>query len=483
MTPPETDLDPVDWESFRADSHRALDSMIDHLRDIRQRPVWQPPSDAAIARFKRPVPMQGQDLSSALADFDQFIKPFATGNTHPLFMGWVHGAGTPVGMIAEMLAAGLNANCGGRNHIAIEVERQITSWMAQIFDFPADSSGIFVTGTSIANFYSLIVAREKALGAQSVRQNGLRDMDHQLVAYASSESHGCVRQAVELAGLGARNLRMIPSETNRAMRIDALESAIAADRAAGLTPFLIVGTAGSVNTGAIDDLDALADIAQAEDIWFHIDGAFGALAALSPTLKPRLRGLERADSIAFDFHKWLNVPYDAGFFLARDPALHRRAFAADAAYLSRASGGLAAGGIWPCDLGADLSRGFRALKTWFTFEVFGAQKLGLCIEGSCALARLLETKINQSETFIMHAPVTLNIACFGLKNDPTGALAQKIVIHLHESGLAAPSLTILDGIPVIRTAFINHRTRPEDIDALMQILESAVLAVAEHSLP
>jgi aromatic-L-amino-acid decarboxylase len=466
------DLDPKDWEAFRAQAHGALDAMIDHIRDVRERPVWRPASEEAKAHFRRELPLKGRDFSETLADFDRYIKPFAIGNTHPLFMGWVQGAGTPVGMVAEMLAAGLDSNCGGRNHIALDVERQIALWMAQAFDFPPDASGIFVTGASMANFLSLLVARERAAGAKNVRLNGLNALDSMLVAYASREVHNCVRQAMELSGLGARHLRLIPSDERRSMRISDLQHAIAADRAAGLTPFMIVGTAGTVDTGAIDDLDALADVASEEEMWFHIDGAFGALAALSPALKPLVKGLERADSIAFDFHKWLHVPYDAGFVLVRDPEVHRRAFKADAAYLSRAPRGLAAGETWPCDLGPDLSRGFRALKTWFTIETFGAELLGACIEQTCRMARRLEGLIETSPNFAMRAPVTLNIVCFGVAGDTDGSLAREIVMDLHESGEAAPSLTILDGVPAIRAAIINHRTHEADIDKFMQLLEA-----------
>jgi aromatic-L-amino-acid decarboxylase len=473
MTKP-VDLDPDDWEKFRADSHRALDDMIEYLRGVRERPVWRQAPEEAKERFRRPLPLEGRDFSAALEDFDRYIKPYVTGNTHPLFMGWVHGAGTPVGMVADMLAAGLNANCGGRNHIAIDVERQIARWMAEAFGLPLDASGVFVTGTSMANFLCLLVAREHALGDKDVRRNGMNACDPLLVAYTSREAHNCVRQAMELAGLGSRYLRLISSDENRAMKISELRHAIAADRAAGLKPFLVIGTAGSVDTGSIDRLDRLADVAHSEDLWFHIDGAFGAMAALSPTLKPLVKGLERADSIAFDFHKWLHVPYDAGFFLVRDPRLHRRAFAANASYLTRAPRGLAAGETWPCDLGADLSRGFRALKTWFTIEVHGATRLGQCIEQTCRMARRLEQHIKDSPNFAMRAPVTLNIACFGVTDDPDGQLSREIVMDLHERGEAAPSLTILDGVPAIRAAIINHRTHEEDIDSFMQMLERAV---------
>ncbi|MGJ0392801.1 MAG: pyridoxal phosphate-dependent decarboxylase family protein [Methylocystis sp.] len=473
MTEP-VDLDPKDWDAFRAESHRALDSMIDYLRDLRTRPVWTAPTEEARARFDRDLPAEGRELAAVLEDFERFIKPFATGNIHPMFMGWVQGAGTPVGMIAEMLAAGMNSNCGGRNHIAIDVERQIAKWMAQAFGLPQDASGIFVTGTSMANFLSLLVARDQAYGDKDVRLNGLCAQSGQLIAYASREAHNCVRQAMELAGLGARHLRLIPSDDSRCIKISALRHAISADRAAGFRPFLVVGTAGAVDTGAIDPLDRLADVAHSEDLWFHVDGAFGALAALSPQLKPLVKGLERADSIAFDFHKWLHVPYDAGFFLVRDPKAHKRAFAANAAYLSRAPRGLAAGDTWPCDLGPDLSRGFRALKTWITIETFGAKKLGQCIEQCCRMAKRLEAWIAASDSFFMRAPVALNIVCFGVKGDDDGSLAREIVMKLHERGEAAPSLTILDGVPAIRAAIINHRTHEQDIDAFTRFLEAAV---------
>ncbi len=209
MTTP-VDLDPENWEAFRATAHRALDDMIEHMRGLRERPVWREAPEEARERFRRELPVKGRDLAETLEDFDKYIKPYATGNAHPLFMGWVQGAGTPVGMVAEMLAAGLNVNCGGRNHIAIDVERQIALWMAQAFGFPPDASGIFVTGASMANFLSLLVAREHALGDKDVRLNGLSAIDGQLVAYASREAHNCVRQAMELAGLGSRHLRLIP---------------------------------------------------------------------------------------------------------------------------------------------------------------------------------------------------------------------------------------------------------------------------------
>jgi aromatic-L-amino-acid decarboxylase len=298
------------------------------------------------------------------------VLPYAVGNAHPGFMGWVHGSGTPVGMLAEMLAAGLNANLGGRDQIPIEVERQILQWMRELFSFPDTASGLFVTGTSMANLISVLVARTAVLGKE-VRQQGIAASDKRLTAYASAGAHGCIAQALDLAGFGMAALRIIPVNDQYQMDCSALEQAIAADRSAGFTPFFIAATAGSVDVGAIDDLTVLADIAQRESLWFHVDGAYGALAMLAPDIAPRLNGIQRADSIAFDFHKWGQVPYDAGFILVRDGTMHYDSFASPAAYLRREASGMAGGSPWPCDFGPDLSRGFRALKTWFTLKVYG----------------------------------------------------------------------------------------------------------------
>jgi glutamate/tyrosine decarboxylase-like PLP-dependent enzyme len=228
---------------------------------------------------------------------------------------------------------------------------------------------------------------------------------------------------------------------------------------------MVIGTAGTVDTGAIDDLDALADLCAAEHLWFHVDGAFGALAILAPDIAPRLGGIERADSIAFDFHKWGQVPYDAGFVLVRDGVQHRDTFASPAAYLRREARGLAAGSPWPCDFGPDLSRGFRALKAWFTLKVYGTERLGEVVSKSCALARYLASRIAAEPRLELVAPVELNIVCFRYRGPDE--LNAEIIADLHESGLAAPSATVIDGRVAIRAAIVNHRTEPGDIDTLV----------------
>ena len=464
--PDDTSLDPTDWEGFRRTAHRAMDAMIDDLASIEERPVWQPMPDPVRARFGEALPRTGSDLDDILADVQADIAPYVTGNRHPLFMGWVHGAGTPVGMLAEMISAGLNANCGGREHVGIAVERQVTGWAAQMLGFPADASGVFVTGTSMANFLALLIARTKALGPD-VRSGGLRDA--RLTVYASVGAHGCVAQALELAGIGSDGLRAIPMDADGAMVVDALDAAIARDRAAGLHPLMVVGTAGSVNTGSTDPLDALADVAERHDLWFHIDGAFGAMAALSPALRPLLAGIERADSVAFDFHKWAHVPYDAGFLLVRDADAHRAAFSDGNAYLQRAPRGIAAGETWPCDLGPDLSRGFRAFKTWFAFRALGADRIGGAIERCCAVAAHLEAGLRANPLFEVVAGAQLNIVCWRVVGDD--ALNAEIAMDLHESGLAVPSMTTLEGRPAIRAAIVNHRTTEAHIDGFLVDLD------------
>jgi glutamate/tyrosine decarboxylase-like PLP-dependent enzyme len=451
-----------------------LDDMLGYVENIRERPVWQPIPDEVRARFRSPVPRQGEELAAVHAEFMEEILPYAQGNAHPGFMGWVNGGGTPVGMVAEMLAAGLNANLGGRDHIPVEVERQVTRWVRELFGFPETASGLFVTGTSMANLIAVLIARDAALGFE-VRGNGVAADTRRLTAYTSSAVHGCVPKAMDIAGVGSDALRLIPTDSRYRIDLAALAEAIARDRAAGLTPFLVVGTAGTVNTGAIDDLDGLAELCRREKLWFHVDGAFGALAWLAPELAPKLNGIERADSLAFDFHKWGQAPYDAGFILVRDSETHKQAFSLPAAYLQRAQRGLAAGSPWPCDFGPDLSRGFRALKVWFTLKVHGTAAIGASIARCCELAHYLEARVNAEPELELMANVELNIVCFRYRRvgsvdfsrDESNRLNDAIVVALQESGVVAPSTTRIKGLTAIRAAIVNHRASRKEMDALV----------------
>ena len=250
------------------------------------------------------------------------------------------------------------------------------------------------------------------------------------------------------------------------------------DRSLGLTPFLVVGSAGTVDVGSIDDLNGLADIAAAEGISFHVDGALGALAVLSPELAARVAGIERCDSLAFDFHKWGHVPYDAGYILVRDAELHQATFANPAVYLARTERGIAAGDWWPCDYGADLSRGFRALKTWFTLQTYGVGALGESMAANCALAQALAARVEAEPELELLAPVALNIVCFRYRRGGSDALTADIVTDLQEAGEVAPSLTTVNGQKAIRAAIVNHRTRLEDVELLVD----SVLAHGRRAL-
>lgn len=465
----QTSLDPDDWQALRKQGHQMLDDMLDHLQTLDTKPVWQHAPSSARAVFDAPLPIEASDLADVHAIFRDKILPYGSGNIHPGFMGWVQGGGTVAGMLAEMLAGGLNANLGGRDHMPIEVERQIIRWVSQIFSFPETAGGIFLTGASQANFVALQIARCRKLGVD-VRAAGLPD-ETRLVAYASSEVHGCVPRAFEMSGIGSNQLRRIPVNATGQIDIEALEEAIHRDRQEGCTPFLVIGSAGTVNTGAVDDLFALRRIADAHDLHFHVDGALGALGVLSQDLAHLFAGIETCDSLAFDFHKWGQVPYDAGFLLVRDSEWQRQTFASDAAYLSRASTGLAGGDWWPCDYGPDLSRGFRALKTWFTLKTYGTKALGDAMSANCRLARGLAQKVEREPALKLLAPVALNIVCFayvGIDGKVPPVINSHIIECLHAEGRVAPSLTHLNGQPAIRAAIVNHRTRQADIDALVQ---------------
>jgi len=460
-------LDPMDWTDLRALGHRMMDDMIDRLAGAADGPVWRPMPDQVRATLRGDL-TPAASAAAAYEEFQELVAPYATGNTHPRFNGWVHGGGNAVGMLADLLAAGLNANLGGRDHAPIEVERQVIRWSAAMLGLPPETSGLLVTGTSIANFIAVLVARTQAIGP-AVRRDGIGGA--RLTAYCSAGAHACLPRAMDMAGFGADALRMVATTPDRRVDLAALADAVARDRASGARPFLVAGTAGSVDTGAIDDLAALAAFCRDEGLWFHVDAAFGAFAACSPRLRPLLAGIEQADSVAFDFHKLGQVPYDAGCILVRDPAALLAAFAQDAAYLRSEAQGLAGNAPWPCDLGPDLSRGFRALKVWMTLKVHGADGLGRVAEQCCAVAKALATRIAEEPALELLAPVPLNIVCFR-SPEASDTATRALVVDLQESGVAAPSTTVIDGRLAIRAAIVNHRTTVADAD----ILVDAVLA-------
>ena len=266
----ETSLDPPDWQAMEALGHRMLVDIFRSLRELRDGPVWQPMPPDICSAWDKTLPREPMPAEAVYEKYLEQIAPYGTGNRHPRFMGWVHGGGSVIGILAEMLAAGLNANLGGRDHAPIACEQQVIRWSAEMLGFPADASGLLVTGTSMANLIAVLVARTKALGAD-VRKSGPRG--HHLIAYAAASAHGCIARALDIAGVGTQGLRLIACNDEGGIDLAALDAAISVDVIAGQLPFLVVGTAGSVDTGAIDDLDELASLCAVRQLWFHVDAA------------------------------------------------------------------------------------------------------------------------------------------------------------------------------------------------------------------
>jgi aromatic-L-amino-acid/L-tryptophan decarboxylase len=481
--PESTTLDPDDWDEVRRVFERAVAECLAHTRTVRERPVWRPTPDAVKARFRQPLPRDGRPLPELFAEFEQAILPFGTGNVHPRFWGWVHGSGNVAGALGEMLAAFLNCNAGGRDHIATYVERQVVDWSKEIFQFPATASGLLTTGTSMATLIAVAVARDFQADAD-VQQHGVAAATP-LVAYASVEAHRSVVKAFDVLGLGTAALRLVPVDGDRRIRADELAAQVDADRARGLRPFLVIGSAGTVNTGAIDDLAGLVEFCRENALWLHVDGAFGGLAVLTPEFRPQLAAIAWADSVAFDFHKWLHVPYDAGCVLVRNAAAHRQAFAARPDYLSGHAEGLAAGEPWFCDFGPELSRGFRALKVWFSLKAHGAERYGELISRNCAQARELGALVASQPDFELLASVSLNIVCFrfapqNFPNDALDELNTRIVTRLQTLGAAVTSTVHVDGKLAIRAAITNHRTQNADLELLVTEARRVGRAIAEE---
>lgn len=467
LDPNQSPLDPADWEDYRAQAHRLLDACIDHLQDARECP-WRPVPEDRKQRLRLDDVSLPHPLSGVIDELIADIMPFSTGNTHPRFFGWVIGTGLPIGVLADLVASTMNSNCGGRDHVAVYVERAVIDWCKQTFGFPDDASGLLVAGTSQATVIALAVARTRALGVAS-RRHGLRN-GPALVAYAREGVHVAIVKALELLGIGADALHRIPVDDAGQMDMACLHEAVTEDCAGGRVPFCLIGTAGSVDRGEFDDLEALAAFARERDLWFHVDGAFGAWAVLADAPWRRLAdGIGQADSLAFDFHKWMYVQYDCGAVLVRDAALHRQTFAGRPAYLADQARGLGGGQPWFFDYGVDLSRGFRALRVWTALRLHGSEVFGAAISRNCRLAQRMAECVLAEPELELAAPVRLNVCCF--RATPAGAAADvqdrlntHIAQELQLAGSAVFSTTVINGHVVLRAAITNHRTNEQDIE-------------------
>lgn len=474
MTEENTSLDPEDWGPFAELLQRAAVEGVDWLSTVRERPVWQAMPTAVRHRLRHGAPREGSDLEALYEEFLTSIRPYILGNIHPRFWGWVPGSGTTGGVLAELLIGLTNSVSAAWDESDRFLEQEVISWMLEVFGLPADGSGILVSGGSMANFVGLAVARDARAGFD-VQAEGLGAAAKPMVLYASDATHNSVDKAVQLLGLGRRALRHLPTNDQRQLRLDALEAAILQDRAAGFAPFAVVANVGTVDAGAIDDLEGIADLCEREVLWLHVDGAFGAMVALSPRLRHRVAGLERVDSLAFDFHKWLHVSYSAGCTLFRDPAVHRAAFTVPAPYLSGVDRGTAAQPDPSHQFGPELSRETKALKIWMALKEQGLDRLGQSIERNVEQAAYLGRRIEAAPRLELRQPVFLNIVCYRYlpedracwSEEALDQLNREILMRLQEEGTAVPSHTVLDGRFVIRVAITSHRSRWEDFDLLV----------------
>lgn len=469
----ERSLDPEDWEKLRKLGHRAFDDAIEYLKTVGDRPVWRPLPEASRQLFAEPLPLDPAPREQVYEEVRDHILPYPTGNIHPRFWSWVGGTGTPTQLVADLVISTMNAGGLGFDEVAsTHVEVQLLNWLKSMFGYPEDASGLLVSGGSMANLVGLAVARTHT-ARYDVRDSGVDISAHpRLIFYASTETHSCVRKAIELIGLGSESLRLIPVRDDFTIDIDELHDAIATDRANGHLPACVVVNVGTVNTGAVDPINALVDLARQENMWVHADAAFGAFARLSASSASLVDGLERVDSLAFDLHKWLYVQYDCGGVLVRTKESHRNTFSVIPAYIRNFDRGLASGPINFSEYGVQLSRSFKALRAWMGLKTEGVARYGQQIEQNIQQARYLTMLVDKHPDLQQLAPTSLNIVNFrfvagGYEDDQLSDLNAEILMRLQERGIAAPSSTEIHGRFSIRVAICNHRSRRSDFEVLV----------------
>jgi len=466
----EETLDPADWAKTRALAHRMVDDAIDHLGGVRDRPLWQAMPASVQATFSEPLPQGPQPLEQVYSEITAHLMPHPMGNIHPRFWMWYMGAGNFTGALGDFLAAIDGSNLGGGNMAASLIDRQVTEWIRDMIGFPEGASGTLVNGGSMANIIGLMAARN-AMAGVDLRQEGVDAMPQPLRFYASDQVHSCHYKAMNLLGLGKKSLCKLPSDDAFRMDTVKLKAMIRADREYGSRPACVIATAGTTNTGSIDDLSAIADLCANEGIWLHVDGCIGALMAIAPDHRHLVAGIERADSLALDLHKGLQAPFDVGCALVRDRKQHRQTFAEDAEYLQKMSRGIAAAEFLH-DYNLDTTRGFRALKIWMMLKEHGVAKFGRLIDQGIAQAKYLDGLIENEAVLELMAPTVIDIVCFrynpgGLDEGTLRDLNIEIMLRLQETGVAAVSDTTIHGRHCLRAAICNHRTRHADLDLLV----------------
>jgi glutamate/tyrosine decarboxylase-like PLP-dependent enzyme len=467
MSRPSFDLPP---EEFRRMGHAAADAVAEHRERLLDRPVFGKVADPTL--FDEPLPEEGRPFEEVLAFARDHILPFPMGNSHPRFYGFINASADPVGIAADYLASAMNPNCWGGDHAAIHVETRVMRWLAEMLGYPPEAEGILVSGGSMANFTALAAAR-RAVVPGNVREEGMFGRAP-LTVYASDQVHSCVDKAADLLGFGTRNLRKIETDDRFRIRLDRLADTVARDRRDGLTPAIVVGNAGTVNTGAIDPLEELADFCRRESLWLHVDGAYGAMAAISPRLAPLFRGMEQSDSLAADPHKWLYVPYEAGATLVRRPGRLAAAFRKFPEYLAADAESPFPGPSWFAERGVELSRGFKALKVWMGLKTHGRRAYAALIEEDVRLAHFLAAEVDRRPEFEPLAESVLSIANFryrpadrALSDEDLDRINRRIINRLVGEGSFFLAPTVLKGRTALRVSIVNFRTREEDLRSLL----------------
>jgi aromatic-L-amino-acid decarboxylase len=471
--PPE--LSPAD---FRRLGHQLVDDLANFLEGLPARAVSPglTPTDARQLIETRPLPQTGADPGALLDEATRLVTGYSLFNGHPRFMGYITSSAAPLGSLAELLASTVNPNCGswGLSPMATLIEAQTVSWIAELLGCPSDSGGLLVSGGNMANMVGFWAARA-AHADWGLRSDGVvAPGASRLVAYCSAETHTWIQKAADLSGLGTSAVRWIPVDAARRMDLAALVAQIAADRQAGLRPFLVVGTAGSVSTGAVDPLSDLAALCRQQRLWFHVDGAYGAPAVVAANAPRDLEAMAQADSVAVDPHKWLYAPLEAGCALVRDPAKLRGAFSYTPAYYHFDSADAAPPPNY-YEYGPQNSRGFRALKVWLVLRQVGRQGYAARIAEDIRLSQRL-FEIASAEPELEAATQGLSITTF--RYMPTGvdpsattalnALNEKILDNLQKSGRAYVSNAMVDGRFLLRACIVNFRTTEEDLRELVR---------------
>jgi aromatic-L-amino-acid/L-tryptophan decarboxylase len=467
-----------DREGFRRAAHALADGVADHLAALPSKPVWQPlPDPLRDQLLDLPLPEEAVSLDELVPTMLREVLPHPMGNGHPAFFGWVNPPPSDAGILASLAAAAMNPSVVSGDHADVHLERSVVRWLSELVGFPhTPGAGLLTSGASAATIVCLAGARERALSAagHDVRRDGLAG-GPQLAAYVPAEAHSCVQRALELLGFGSKAMREVPLDGGR-LDADALRASIAADRDSGVVPAVVVGSAGTVNAGVIDPLDALADLAGAEGVWFHVDGAYGAFGVLDAAIADRYRGMERADSLALDPHKWLGVPVDAGCALVRRPGDLRDAFSLIPPYLRHDTG--APIGTF-AEYGFEQTRPFRALKTWATIAGLGRSGIAAHITRTNELARELATLVQSEAELELALPPETSIVAFRARPEgcPPGRLEElnrALPDAVQARGRAFVTGTVLDGRETLRACILHPGTGPEHL----RILVSEVVATA-----